>query len=887
MPAPIIYWQPSNVPQEIQSELDRRKKNRGFSFVSNQTANWDSNTGDWNTYRGPMTSWIRMCSNSAGHPLVKKPRFVLHSGKGFYQTYGFNKTTNTNSNHQVIGYTPGELGRDLGVPHIIENSLTSTSPKDGNFPIHVPTPEISRIEVTVQKELFRRATIEWVCFSWKQLEYMTPYFLIPGITVMVEWGWNHFNPTSLVPLYDTLTMKQMWKNSYPLYTGNILGSKGNYDVIYGIVTNFNWSIEGNKIICSTEITSKDRLYAGVVTDNALTVKSDEKKDEPNGIFQSLKDFIGKDDTIRMLKGFSNSAFPLDEVKKAAEHNPTNYAVWVDILSTLLLKGTPEVIGMRTPYVHGVFAGRPKNFYEDFGQPDPKDFDKTVQDKDPNKLWINMGLVVEILNYFSALPGGGGKPMFTVDIQNSVIGGHPNLISCDPRVLIPNYQAPKFHYGARGFSKYGTTNVGKFAFKGETGVSEYASQFVIPIPLSISGSLANQQLARICYQGAMRPEGVPASKNCYRSDLDSIINMLRYTWVSTQEASPGSWSFPADETTKERLPDSYYGLPGNFVEKDNSGLLSNIYISYAALKESIEKGVSQKTTPATFMEIYKDILELLNAATDGFWELTLVEAENVMTITDKKYIGSKEILGPDPMLVFDYYDADSIIKSIKFQPKLTDAQATRAIYGDVNNKASKHSFSDKNDLLNYQFKDAVNFDDKDREQGDQPSDLEKRKTANLQMQGLIESIQYIDKDGDDGSLQMTLQNTDPLFYHPIPQGKKEIIKLVIPNQRILRMLLDDKDEENNSRYCAVQPGITLELTMLGIGGLRTFQYFMVKNLPEPYSHRTIIFRITDVVQSLESGNWETTIRAQPLPLRKYITSRVRGPAPDGWPPDNKS
>jgi hypothetical protein len=67
-----------------------------------------------------------------------------------------------------------------------------------------------------------------------------------------------------------------------------------------------------------------------------------------------------------------------------------------------------------------------------------------------------------------------------------------------------------------------------------------------------------------------------------------------------------------------------------------------------------------------------------------------------------------------------------------------------------------------------------------------------------------------------------------------------------------------------------------LTLQGIGGLRTFQYFLVRNLPEPYSDRNILFRITDVHQTLEAGNWETTIRAQPLPLKGYIKNRLKGP-----------
>jgi hypothetical protein len=273
------------------------------------------------------------------------------------------------------------------------------------------------------------------------------------------------------------------------------------------------------------------------------------------------------------------------------------------------------------------------------------------------------------------------------------------------------------------------------------------------------------------------------------------------------------------------------------------------------------------------------------ATDGFWDLAVVEAENTMTITDRKYVGSSEKMGPDPMFVFDYYDSDSIIKSLKFRPQLSDAQATRAIYGETNNKASKYSYSDKNDLLNYKFKDFVNFNRKDRGQGE-GGDLDERRSAQRQMKDLIGTVQKINT-GNAESLQMTFYDAQVWPYNEIPKDKKEVVMLVLPNQQILRMLLDDKDDENNPRYCAVQPGITLELTLSGIGGIRTFQYFLVKNLPEPYSHRNIVFRVTDVQHTLESGNWETMLRAQPLPLRKYIKKRVKGPDPDGWPADNKS
>ena len=92
MSSPIIPWELSTFPTELQDELNRRKINRSFKYVNNSKANWNEN-GDWVSYRGPMVSWIRFCSNGAGHQnsvgQFDRKRFVLHSGKGFYQSYGF------------------------------------------------------------------------------------------------------------------------------------------------------------------------------------------------------------------------------------------------------------------------------------------------------------------------------------------------------------------------------------------------------------------------------------------------------------------------------------------------------------------------------------------------------------------------------------------------------------------------------------------------------------------------------------------------------------------------------------------------------------------------------------------------------------------------------
>ena len=136
MPAPVVPWEPCNIPGELQDEFNRRKINRSFRYVKAEMGEWASTTGDWSKYRGPMSPWVRFCSNSRGKQYQtdrngniatdekgnsialdssqRKEGFILFGGKGFYADYGFTKSKD---NPSIIGYVPDNViygGIDIG-----------------------------------------------------------------------------------------------------------------------------------------------------------------------------------------------------------------------------------------------------------------------------------------------------------------------------------------------------------------------------------------------------------------------------------------------------------------------------------------------------------------------------------------------------------------------------------------------------------------------------------------------------------------------------------------------------------------------------------------------------------------------------------------------------
>jgi len=202
------------------------------------------------------------------------------------------------------------------------------------------------------------------------------------------------------------------------------------------------------------------------------------------------------------------------------------------------------------------------------------------------------------------------------------------------------------------------------------------------------------------------------------------------------------------------------------------------------------------------------------------------------------------------------DADSLLSSVDFKPTISNAQAIRSIYAVVNYPNKRTIITEgTNELLDYHFGDRLTLNKK--KEKDSPP-----RPKNEEFREMMRALQQINP--PEGAFQITVENKN---------GQRIKRRLVLPQIEVLRMLLDDSDERNNPKYTGVMPGIQANFIIQGIGGLRTFMMFLVRNLPEPYSHNNIVFRINDIKDSVTSSGWTTTISAGIIPLRDYIKERL--------------
>lgn len=804
----IIPWEISTFPKEIQSELERRKNNFGYRQNVNST--------DWSDFRGPMTSWARIVSNGKGRKATDgsypNRGFVMSKNFNFYDTFGLNQ-----SKLGIIGQ------KHNGSPHVISYDINTTTDSQ----IHVPPPNVTLINTTIQKELFRRVIIQWECYSAKQLEYMTPYFLTPGITVLVEFGWDKFDTTSLLPIEaDIPYLKNIYKDSkaiQDLYSKNILRSKGNYDVIFGVVTNFTWASEGNKFVCTTEVTSKDRLYAGLSKD--VTVFSNVNLDSGQvPTISSFRSFINNDSLIDNMKTLVRRGI---DFQRRNTDNPSINEL-LDIISNRLSADGEDSYINKLPYVYGVFWGRDSSQGESI-KANKYDFDVEQSDSPGKRIWINLGLLFEFINYFTNQLSLNGAKNFTIDIDDVLINGHPNMISTNNNVLIPNKTAPKFFWGDAGLQQV----VGKESFY-ETQIVDSSS------PGKKKYAKVDDVLIRTFYQKSTGPA---------RDDIDQYINYYRYKNMGKSVL----YCFPEislSTNNQQKVHNPNY-----------MGYLKNIYFSLQRFKDIIND-----PQISTFQDIVQQMLTDVGDSVSDFVNLAIVqkgESENTLTIVDRNFPGGQNFSDGEPVHVFSLFDSNSIIKSFSFKPALTMAQATRTIVGERNNSDSSTYVKDANDILNYEFRDEILYEQTGVDDG---NNVRQSNSFKKELFEKLKVHQRVDNDTE-STLQMTFKNAD---------GSLKYVKLIMPDVEFLKIILDDNDFDNNPKYIGIQPGINAELVIDGIGGLRTFQCFLIKNLPEPYTPKNIIFRITDVVHTLQNKMWETKIVAGIIPFRGYFRRIIKLP-----------
>lgn len=879
-------WESGPFSGWVIEELNNRVA--GISSGINQTV-----TDDSIVYKsGPRRHWIRAFSSGFVEGLdtdnnwgliLKSPdaTYNVTTLDTFSARYGI-------SQQQIYGYSNDET------PKLIPTN---------EYKINVPEPGITSFTADVQKNFYITAKLNWICHSIDQLNAITPYFLNPLTTVFVEWGWNIFNRESLIDYRNENKLKEIVDNHFLHYQQGVPKSKGNYEFMVGEISNFEYSIEDNIIRGFTEIRSRQMSWSGfgIRGSRNINVKqtsSDGKSEGPALAFKTVCDQILTGLQYKSENIDPNSPPPapyqvqlVDDEASAqvrdASIGPT--AQQVDSISKL-----KNILGV------GIYQKKYGADLENLSSYIYKYITDTKSQSqggqtDLQSTYITFELFADIMNALKdEYASSAALKYYTIDVD-SIVGYHKNLISTSKNVLIPNPSAPKFNgKGSFTYAKYADNDtkfiddVAEENVPGSNGVFAGIIDTMIENSALVKAGIINvntgpvkerergqdKKVAMIEEESGNATVNEPgigpnsrlkllvgySSGKIYRNNLDFVLNY--YGRKKTRELS----AFGMIETRSDEY------LARNPNVKTNTPNIKNVYINLNFIRDSIVIN----NNIIDLEGVYNSIIKELNDSVCDFWNLELINVDSDGTNSGKKnrlkVIDQKNVKSANRSTgyLFEYGNSNCIIKKINFTTTLTNAQANQILYRSFGSTSLS-----TNNLIDFtnnkKFRDKLKSIEKN-ENKTAPSN------TILTFMNVVEKYLKFDENNPNGNFLMRVKvlgtkqqksdnsrSVSSSETTTIDKKKYNIVDLCIPDKEALVYLLNDGDVKNNTNvYCAPIRNVEIEVALMGIAGIRVFEYFQIKNLPPPFTEKVVVFQVRDVYHTVDENGWETRIKASLRP-----------------------
>ena len=220
----------------------------------------------------------------------------------------------------IAGNTDSDGNPILGFPgdHMANGYGEIYGPRGNNENEYKrPIPGIKSIDVSFKggTKSSREATINWTCWSFEEVTRLTPHFLSHGSTVLLEWGWV-YNTKSLLNLptfVDPVT--GINREAYADYTEEIFRGKGDFDMMVGVVKNFDYTTrEDGAFDCTTILSSVGvNLFQSPIPNDTLMDAGEifkiDSQEDTNKVISKISKALTRDkDLISFDLNFSLKSF---------------------------------------------------------------------------------------------------------------------------------------------------------------------------------------------------------------------------------------------------------------------------------------------------------------------------------------------------------------------------------------------------------------------------------------------------------------------------------------------------------------------------------------------------------------------------------------------------
>lgn len=724
-------------------------------------------------------AWIRVSSAAGGGlSLISNPNYPIFAAAGQKAIYG-------------SGTSSGTLGTTWAGSAVI-GGLSS-----GGDIGYRPKPNITSIEVDEGAgNLSRKASFTITAYTEAQLDTLCKYFLEPGFTIFLEWGWNV--PESLNAYKTRLTAENVAENqSFTKVNEKRKKCRGMYDNYLGFITGGSISLEGSTWNINVKCTGFTELPAYLMAADNHEDDNAEKKEGEDEDTLAFKpsEITGEADLGRKRFKMMFNALPSPRQTAAVKNlvnNPevANVANFINFDENI--KESLNSLSEGTEFLGMSFNDEEVNTGE--GAVELPSGTKLVDDE----CFIRFATLMSILNEMGleAFTLKNVDVKATINSNRTVCSAFQKIFSTDKKKLfIPNKYTPAFSlFQAANTDAPQTT----FTNTNDNSIKSGDVTILFPEEGPITGGV-----------GKSNPERqlqAPGQENVEGLEREA------YTW----------------------------------------GYLDNLYVNYNFIKPILEsKNFSIKDA------LYQ-ILNGMSAAAGGMWDFQIIETEsNDKTSTQLDIVElnlSSDKPGSEP-ITFNVIGYDSIFMDAQFDMDISGAKMSQIIGQRLKSKVNGSLPSVRGNLFAKGLPDLVLTEIKKKQKptdstGDntgggetKTEDEEKLKEKNLQL--------FLNKIGVYPRVEHVTS---------VPSGKlEEIAYIACYNDQVVFDTLKagkDRVDENRQTTSALMP-IKFTFTIHGISGITRGQKFKVNGIPRQYA-KGGFFQVTAVKHIVQDMVWKTEV-----------------------------
>ena len=748
-------------------------------YIQKKLTNRKGNTYDVSK----LNTWVRITSGTGpnGMVLVSNPNFQLFKAAGSNATgiYGNSKLA-------------GTIGTDWS-----GNPINS-----GEGQGYRPAPIVSSLEIDEGAgNLSRKASFSITAHSKEQMETLSKYFMEPGYSIFIEWGWNTKDGVSGLQKLDadTISNFQSFVNTDKVRED----ANGEYDNYLGFMTGGGITLDGDKWTLNIKCTGYTELPSYLLTTETGEAKSgdgDEKitSAESYGSLTVEAADVAKQRWMRVFNELPDTK-RTQRIKDLESElaKLENFIGFDDEVSEDLNSTTDGAnlfgftLWRETKKVGGEDVDFPKGT-------------KIVSDKKFIKFSALMRIISEIGVEGYYLGNDESKIIkFSINSSNTKCSAFPNIYSIDPdKLFIPNPKTPKFKLG------------------------------------SVTANSTIKELISV-EKDNLIDNSVKKSRN----------GSFLFGLFSTNESDSGNnkVQFPV------QTPLSYFEKLSDEISKeaDRYGMLDDLYVNFEFAKSILQ------TKNFFIKDALYQILNGMSSAVNGMWDFQITENESSRKTEDGTIIVSTELqiheinfasnkVGEAPY-EFSLIGTDSIFIDSSFDLDISGAKMNQvigqklgaALNGDAK-ELPKRLFAEEDDILGVKIQEKKGTPGSGSTKNDE-KDEEQLKEDNLNI--LLGKLFFYPR----------VELTDST------STKGELYDLVylgaFRDSNIFSSLKRSDGVNHPNDVSPLMP-INFSFSIHGISGIKRGDKFVVDGIPQQYKDG--FFQVLSVKHTLDGMVWKTEV-----------------------------